>query len=66
MRLAKIDKFYTAKNNDLNHKTYSIHGHFVGLDHSLVQLHICIGDEIVRKSSFKWNIIHLKGTLHMN
>lgn len=41
--------------------TYFIHGYLVGLDHSPVQMELCIGRSEARKSAFLRNVAHLKG-----
>ena len=45
----------------MKHTSYFIHGYSVGSDHSPVQMEIYMGEEGTRKSTFKWNISHLKG-----
>ena len=62
-RLAQLDRFYTPTHSRLGvkHVNYFIHGYSVGSDHSPVQLEVYVGEEGERKSSFKWNISHLKG-----
>ena len=62
-RLARLDRFYTPTHSILGvkHTNYFIHGYSVGSDHSPVQLEVYVGEEGERKSSFKWNISHLKG-----
>ena len=66
-RLARLDRFYTPMHSRLGVKQskYFIHGYSVGSDHSPVQLEVYVGEEGGRKSSFKWNISHLKGETTM-
>ena len=61
-RLARLDIFYTPKVSSLgiNHKTYFIHGYPVGSNHALVQIELHIENKEIRKSTFKWNVAHLK------
>ena len=61
-RLARLDRFYIPSQSRLkiHHTSYFIHGHSVGSDHSPVQIEIGIGDGELRKSTYKWNVDHLK------
>ena len=61
-RLAKLDRFYTPEVSTLgiNHKAYFIHGYPVGSDHVPVQIELHIGSREISKSTFKWNVTHLK------
>ena len=61
-KLARLDTFYIPSQSRLkiHHTIYFIHGHSMGLDHSPVQLEICIGDGEIRKSTYKWNVAHLQ------
>lgn len=61
-RLARLDRFYTPKHNQLEikHSTYFIHGYLVGSNHLPVQIELCIGRSEAWKSAFKWNVAHLK------
>ena len=64
-RLARLDRFYipTHSRIGLKHSSYFIHGYSVGSNHSPIQMEICMGEEGARRSSFKWNISHLKGEM---
>ena len=64
-RLAKLDRFYTPEKNRLGikHKAYFIHGYPVGSDHTPLQIKLHIGSRKIRKSTFKWNVAHLKGEM---
>ena len=64
-RLARLYRFYTPNQSRLgfHHNAYYIHGYSVGSDHSPVQIEINIGSRDVRTSTFKWNVIHLKGEI---
>ena len=62
-RLARLDRFYTPTHSRLGvkHITYFIYDYSVGSDHFPVQIEVCMGEKGIRKSSFTWNITHLKG-----
>lgn len=62
-RLARLDRFYIPSQSRLGikHTTYFIHGYAVGSDHSPIQMEIHMGEDGARRSTFKWNISHLKG-----
>jgi exonuclease III len=61
-RLARLDRFYSPIQSklDINHTAYFIHGYMVGSDHSPVQIEVSIGSGEVRKTTYKWNVSHLK------
>ena len=60
-RLARLDRFYLPASSKigLKHLTYFIHGYIVGSDHSPVHLVVTIDKRKVRKSTFKYNTVHL-------
>ena len=62
-RLARLDRFYTPSNSnmDIKQMAYYIHGYSMGLDHSPVQMEICIGSGEVRRAAFKWNVSYMEG-----
>lgn len=64
-RLARLDRLYTPTYSriGIHQKAYFIHGYPVGLDHSPVQLEISIGNHEVRRTNFKWNVLHLQGKI---
>ena len=43
--------------------SFFIHGHVVDSDHVPVQIELHVGQEKVRKFSYKWNIAHLGGEI---
>lgn len=57
-----MDRFYILRQSRLGiyHEAYFIHRYPVGSDHSQVQLEILIENGEVRKTIFKWNMIHLQ------
>lgn len=61
--MARLDRFYTPNSNrgNMRYTDYFIHGYSVGSDYSLVQIGMCIGQDNVRNSPFKWNVSHLRG-----
>lgn len=64
-RMARLDRLYTPNcmRGNLRHMEYFIHRYPVGSDHSPVQVGLCLGQEVIRKSSYKWNVSHLKGEI---
>ena len=64
-RLARLDRFYTPSQSQLNIRiaTYFIHRYAVGSDHAPVHIEVNIGSREERKGAFKWNTTHLKGEL---
>lgn len=56
-RLARLDRFYIPQNmgQDIRQTSYFIHGY------SPPQRVLGIGKEELRRSSFEWNVLHLKG-----
>ena len=64
-RLARLDRFYLPSSGRIGMKLsrYFIHGYSVGSDHYPVQLEVTFGEEAERKSTYKWNVAHLKGEI---
>jgi len=65
-QLARLDRFYTSKYSRLGIRclAYFIHGYTIGSDHTPVQLEIDIGEEGVRKSAYKWNLIYFDDKMY--
>ena len=64
-RLTRLDRFYTPSQSQLNTRiaTYFIHGYSISLDHTLMHLELYIRSGEERKTTFKWNMAHLKREL---
>lgn len=62
-RLTQLDRFGIPQNmrRDIRETSYFIHNYSVGLDDSPIQRVFAIGKDKVRRSSFEWNVLHLKG-----